>query len=317
MALAEFTDAGVDPDIAAEPVLRRLRRGLNEVVAFMEKAHKEASKRKVKGPQLIKVPLKIGQEFRGIDFLADSAQIIMSQHRNAGPLARQFKTALPPAREVVKAFKDQEWHYLPDFIAFMEMLLNFDKALAVLINPSKPVEERAAASTSIRTIEKRIDATTRDNALGTLAEALRNPMLPETPLLTDCCAALVEQGSNGALCIDALLDRLTMVVAETEVFIETCRTVARDEGHTELTDAEVLEQMAEQATLLRPREADAWNSLETVCEAAVTILSQSSEARGLGRSHGELLQRLGTLAKLQQPEQPWVRLAALIAPDGN
>jgi hypothetical protein len=314
MLSAEFVRAGVDPDIIAEPLFRRLRRGLNEVFNWLTKVRKEADKRKAKGPHAIKIPSSIGQEFRGLDFLAESAHCVVRLHVEAAPLVRKFKNILPLARDVPMMFPQQEWSNMPDLVEFMELLLNFDRSLSVLINASKDVEDRAAASTAVRTADKRINAETRDNALETLSEALRNPQLPETRLLTTCVEALVKQGGNATLCVSALLDRVSEEAARAKVFLDTCRSAVESEGLKELTDSQCVEQFAETVEKLRPSEAASWDSLEEVCQTAVNVMTASPEARQLVQGREELRERLASLGDLERAEQPvWLQLCEVLS----
>lgn len=136
----------------------------------------------------------------------------------------------------------------------------------------------------------------RNEALGQMADLIGTPDLGRAAFIIMGCGALVEQGADPYIALDAVLGRLIEVLERAAAFGEACRATAEAEAADPASQYQLddffVDKYGAQVAAQMPENAQAWGVLEIVCVSAVAMLSRSVEGRKTARHNAALIQIL-------------------------
>ncbi|HZR44737.1 MAG TPA: hypothetical protein VFB12_31790 [Ktedonobacteraceae bacterium] len=121
-----------------------------------------------------------------------------------------------------------------------------------------------------------------DAALQRLEEPVSNlPLLPAA-LLAVGCGALIEYGGSAAVVAPAIFQRTSDALQLAAPFIRACQDAARTRPN-ETSDPEnaelCVEEYGERVSMQMPEEAQAWSTLEMLCNAVIASLMHVARLR--------------------------------------
>lgn len=166
---------------------------------------------------------------------------------------------------------------------------NFKAAVSQLISVVLSPEARSqvmqvAASNVCGAIEG-TDIRELDNGLRGLADAIANAEISGAAVAGICCGAIVENGGNPDIALDATLSRLREVLTLAQLFAEACEDAGGgDESDDEEDDErDPVADYGEQVAESMPENAIAYQAVEPLGMGAIAMLSRSMAGRKKAR----------------------------------
>lgn len=131
------------------------------------------------------------------------------------------------------------------------------------------------------------DETQRDGALAQLKTPVEQGASLPAALMSLVCGALVEQGADGTIVLDAMLTRAAPILREAAAFAAYCHAKGQEKNSGSQDDREVdfIELYGAEVAPEHPNEAMAWDALDLIYMPLIAMLSQSSQARRMAKQH--------------------------------
>ena len=161
------------------------------------------------------------------------------------------------------------------------------------------LEEAYSRAKAVVDAGRTVDGGARDGALRRMAEAIVTAEIRRTSLIAGAAGALVEDGADPLIALDAVLARLKDTLPAALAFEEACRAAAEADGRDIGENDDVyIETYAPGVSAARPELGYAWGALDLLCPPALAMLSRSIPGRQAARADGLLMERIAKVAPL-------------------
>jgi len=161
------------------------------------------------------------------------------------------------------------------------------------------LEETYARAKAVVDAGRTVDGAARDDALQRMDPAIATAEIRRASLIASAAGALVEDGADSLIALNAVLARLKDTLPAALAFEEACRATAEADGKDiGENDDSYIEMYAPGVSAARPELGYAWGALDLLCPPALAMLSRSISGRQAARADGLLMERIARLAPL-------------------
>ena len=170
-------------------------------------------------------------------------------------------------------------------------------------SPDAGPEEVQRAARDVCGAIGQTDRSDLDEGLARLADSIASAEMPGAAIVVICCGAIIENGGNPDIALDATLTRLSETMMSAQIFAEACEEAAADdEDQSDSTGDEDDEEdpigrFGEAVAERMPANSAAFNALEPLGMGAIAMLSHSPAGRRKTRkAHPDLAPMADDLA---------------------
>jgi len=161
------------------------------------------------------------------------------------------------------------------------------------------LEETYARAKAVVDAGRTVDGAARDDALQRMDPAIATAEIRRASLIASAAGALVEDGADSLIALNAVLARLKDTLPAALAFEEACRATAEADGKDiGENDDSYIEMYAPGVSAARPELGYAWGALDLLCPPALAMLSRSISGRQAARADGLLMERVEKVAPL-------------------
>lgn len=321
LSAAALVEHGGNPLIPLDPLLRRLGYVLDDAVDFVlacrdacaEGTPDDATVRQA-GATVAAAEPRYARAWEDLSVFCQVGIALLFDTPQAAPRARAHPRLLRPARFLARVPEERHLAPLRTFLEMLEVLHDWRRAVAVLIDPASPGGCLVTACKTLEFDTRKLDAEARNEALRLLAPALRDSRLLFPGLLTRVVEVLVEHDGDGAIVLEPFLDRLSETAALASEFLDACRAEWKAAHRKKRVDEDAAVALAGERVRERlPRQGWAWLELPGMCLAAHSVLLRTDHGNAHARAHPNLLTHLDRLAAHDERQVvPFARSLAVL-----